>query len=71
MYVHIYIYICIYMCVYIHRYRFDQPRGPQMRKVAEERMTTDDCSHCFRVADGLRAHVYHLGCNRSLPLFDM
>ena len=39
-----------------------------MRKVAVETMSTDDDStHCFRVADGLRAHVYHLGCNRSDP----
>ena len=29
--------------------------------------TDDDSTHCFRVADGLRAHVYHLGCNRSDP----
>lgn len=34
-------------------------------QVAEEKMSTDDSSHCFRVADGQRAHVYHIGCNRA------
>lgn len=30
-------------------------------QVAVETMATDDCTQCFRVADGQRAHVYHLG----------